>query len=113
MRRGEIWWAEMEPPIGRRPVALLSRDDAYSVRSLVIVAPLTTRVRNIAAEVHLSVENGMPQDCVVNLDVMTTIPKDCLRSRIATLSPKKLREVEGAMRFALGLEQESIDRYAV
>jgi mRNA-degrading endonuclease toxin of MazEF toxin-antitoxin module len=46
----------------------------------------------------------MPQDCVVNLDVITTIPKDCLRSCIAILSPKKLREVEGAMRFALGLE---------
>ncbi|MEI6186503.1 MAG: type II toxin-antitoxin system PemK/MazF family toxin [Dehalococcoidia bacterium] len=104
MRRGEIWWAEMELPAGRRPVILLSRDEAYNVRSLVIVAPVTTRARNIAAEVPLSAENGMPQDCVVNLDVITTIPKDCLRSCIAILSPKKLREVEGAMRFALGLE---------
>jgi mRNA interferase MazF len=113
MRRGEIWWAELEPPAGRRPVVLLSREEAYSIRSLVIVAPLTTRVRNIAAEVPLSAENGMSQDCVVNLDVITTVPKDCLRSRIAMLSPKNLRDVEGAMRFALGLEQESIDRYAV
>jgi len=104
MRRGEIWWAELEPPAGRRPVVLLSRDDAYSVRSLVIVAPVTTRIRNIAAELPLSAEDGMPQDCVVNLDVITTIPKDCLRGRIALLSPKKLKEAEGAMRFALGLE---------
>jgi len=104
MRRGEIWWAEFEPPAGRRPVVLLSRDEAYSVRSLVIVAPVTTRVRNIAAEVPLSAENGMSQDCVVNLDVITTIPKDCLRSRIAILNPKKLREVEGAVRFAMALE---------
>jgi len=104
MRRGEIWWAELEPPAGRRPVVLLSRDEAYSVRSLVIVAPVTTRVRNIAAEVPLSAENGMSQDCVVNLDVITTIPKDCLRSRIAILNPKKLREVEGAVRFAMALE---------
>jgi len=104
MRRGEIWWAELEPPAGRRPVVLLSRDEAYSVRSLIIVAPVTTRVRNIAAEVPLSSENGMSQDCAVNLDVITTIPKDCLRSRIAILSPKKMREVEEAVRFAMALE---------
>jgi mRNA interferase MazF len=104
MRRGEIWWAELDAPAGKRPVVLLSRDEAYAVRSLVIVAPVTTRIRNIAAEVPLSVEQGMSQDCVVNLDVITTIPKDCLRSRIAVLTPKKLREVEAATRFALGLE---------
>ena len=104
MRRGEIWWAELDAPAGKCPVVLLSRDEAYAVRSLVIVATVTTRIRNIAAEVPLSVEQGMSQDCVVNLDVITTIPKDCLRSRIAVLNPKKLREVEAATRFALGLE---------
>jgi len=46
----------------------------------------------------------MSQDCAVNLDVITTIPKDCLRSRIAILSPKKMREVEEAVRFAMALE---------
>ncbi|MFC1989823.1 type II toxin-antitoxin system PemK/MazF family toxin [Chloroflexota bacterium] len=40
MRRGEIWWAELEPPVGERPVVLLSRNEAYNVRSLVIVAPV-------------------------------------------------------------------------
>lgn len=105
MRRGEIWWAELEAPAGKRPVVLLSRDEAYTVRSLVIVAPVTTRIRSIAAEVPLTVEDGMPQECVVNLDVITTIPKDCLRSRLTSLSLKKLKEVEAAIRFALGLEQ--------
>jgi len=105
MRRGEIWWAEMESPAGRRPVVLLSRDEAYAVRSLVVVAPVTTRIRNIPAEVPLGTEDGVPQKCVVNLDTITTVPKDCLRSRLAILSPKKLREVEAAIHFALGLEQ--------
>ena len=105
MRRGEIWWAELEPPTGRRPVVLLSRDEAYSVRSLIIVAPVTTRIRHIASEVPLGPADGMPQECVANLDTITTIPKDCLQDRIATLSDKKLREVEAAIRFALGMEQ--------
>ncbi len=95
MKRGEIWWAELEPPAGRRPVVLLSRDEAYAVRSLVVIAPLTTRVRGIPTEVSLAVEDGMPQSCVANLDVITTVPKDCLRSRLVMLSPKKLMEIEG------------------
>ena len=103
MRRGEIWWAELEPPAGRRPVVLLSRNEAYNVRSLIIVAPVTTRIRHIPSEVPLGVDDGMPQDCVANLDTITTIPKDCLQSRLSVLSTKKLKEIETAIHFALGI----------
>jgi hypothetical protein len=41
MRRGEVWWAQLPSPAGRRPVVLLSRDTAYRVRSAVTVAPVT------------------------------------------------------------------------
>ena len=104
MKRGEVWWAELEPPAGRRPVVLLSRDEAYAARSLVVVSPVTTRMRHIPSEVSLGSADGMPQDCVVNLDTITTIPKDCLRSRLAVLSAKKLKEIEAAIHFALGME---------
>jgi mRNA interferase MazF len=83
---------------------LLSRDEAYSVRSLVIVAPVTTRIRHIPSEVPLGVNDGVPQDCVANLNTITTIPKECLHSRLTTLSPRKLKEIEAAIHFALGLE---------
>jgi mRNA-degrading endonuclease toxin of MazEF toxin-antitoxin module len=53
--------------------------------------------------VPLGTDEGMPQDCVANLDTLTTIPKDCLKDRITTLNTKKLQEVEGAVHFALGL----------
>jgi mRNA interferase MazF len=104
MRRGEIWWAELEPPAGRRPVLLLSRDESYVIRSLVIVAAVTTRIRHTPAEVPLGAEENMPRSCVANLDTITTIPKDCLRNRITILSPQKLKDVEAAIHFALGLE---------
>ncbi len=104
MRRGEIWWAVLEPPAGRRPVVLLSRDEAYSVRSLVIVAPVTTRIRRIPSEVVLGVGDGVPQDYVANLDTITTVPKNCLRSRLAALSPARLKQIDAAVHFALGLE---------
>ncbi len=104
MRRGEIWWAELKPPAGLRPVLLLSRDEAYAVRALVIIAPVTTRIRHTTSEVPLGTEDGMPRACVANLDTITTIPKDCLCNRITSLSPQKLKEVETAIYFALGLE---------
>ena len=105
MRRGEVWWAELEPPAGRRPVVLLSRDEAYAIRSLVVVAPITTRVRHIPSEVLLGTDDGMPRDCVANLDTMTTIPRDCLCDRLIALSTQKVKEIDAAIRFALGLEQ--------
>ena len=105
MKRGEIWWAEMDPPAGRRPVLLLSRDEAYTIRELVIVAPVTTRIRHIPSEVPLGPEDGLPKPCVVNLDTVTTIAKATLRDKLTTLSPEKLRAVEVALHFALGFEE--------
>ena len=104
MRRGEIWWAELAPPAGRRPVLLLSRNEAYAVRELVTVAPVTTRIRRIASEVSLGPEEGLPRPCVVNLDSVTTIAKGSLRERLTVLTPEKLKEVEAALHFALALE---------
>ena len=105
MRRGEVWWADLPRPSGRRPVVLLSRDSAYRVRRFVTVAPVTTRVRNIASEVRLGPEDGLARSCVANLDTMVTIAKDRLVERITGLSTDKLQSVDTAIRFALGLGQ--------
>ena len=104
MRRGEIWWAELASPAGKRPVLLLSRNEAYAVRELVIVAPLTTRIRGIPSEVSLGDEDGVPRACVINLDTITTIAKSSLRERLTALSAEKLKAVEEALHFSLGLE---------
>ncbi len=103
MRRGEVWWAELPSPAGKRPVVLLSRNEAYAVRELITVAPVTTRIRQIPTEVPLGSEEGLPKRCVVNLDTITTIPKATLTDRISTLAVEKMAEVERALRFALGL----------
>ena len=105
MKRGEIWWAELPRPAGRRPVILLSRDEAYEVRQLVTVAPVTTRVRGIPVEVPLGQNDGMPRECVANRDTVTTIPKDALRERLTVLSRSKMTAVDAALRFALGLQK--------
>lgn len=103
MRRGEVWWADLPQPAGRRPVLLLSRDQAYSVRNAVTVAAITRTVRGIAVEVKLVPSDGMPKECVVNLDEILTIPKHLLASRVCRLEEARLQAVERAIHFALDL----------
>jgi mRNA interferase MazF len=85
-------------------VVLLSRDEAYAVRELVTIAPVTTRVRGIAAEVSLGPDDGLPRPCVANLDTLTIVPKQLLVERLAVLSPGRVRAIHSAIAFALGLE---------
>jgi mRNA interferase MazF len=103
MRRGEVWWADQPQPIGRRPVLLLSRDDAYAIRSLCTVAPISTRVRGIPSEVRLGPGDGLPRICVANLDTVDTIRQALLVRYISTLSPTKMREIETAIHYTLAL----------
>ena len=100
MKRGEIWWAKLDK---RRPVVLLSRDEAYDVRAMVIAAPLTTHVRGYAVEVVVGVREGLPKSCVINGDWLVTIRKADLLEKAGQLSEVKLRELDNVLLFALGL----------
>ena len=103
MQRGEVWWAELPSPIGRRPVVLLSRDEAYAVRNAVTVAEVTTKIRGIPVEVVLGPEDGLPKKCVVNVDTLATIRKDLLVERICLLRSEKLRDIDEAIKFSLAI----------
>ena len=103
MKKGEVWWANLPKPIGRRPVVLLSRNEAYSVRNAVTVAEVTTTIRDIPVEVPLGTTDGMPKKCVVNLDTIITICKDALDARITSLTQNKIEDINEAVRFALNL----------
>lgn len=103
MQRGEVWWAELETPSGRRPVLLLTRNSAYRLRTSVTIATITRTIRSIAVEVPLGPEDGMPSKCVVNLDDINTISKSMLTERVTMLSLEKLAAVTKAIVFALDL----------
>jgi mRNA interferase MazF len=103
VRRGEIWWADLPAPYGRRPAILLSRDQAIAVRGSVTLVLVTRRIRGIPVEVALGPEDGLPRPCVANADNITTVVMTRLLRRVGRLSPEKLRAVEDAVRFALAL----------
>ncbi len=104
MHKGEIWWANLPSPIGKRPVVLLSRDESYSVRNAVTVAEIASTIRNIPVEVHLGTEDGLPKKCVINLDTIITIRKELLAEKITNLAPEKIDKLEEAIKFALDLK---------
>jgi mRNA interferase MazF len=102
MRQFEIWWADLKEPVGRRPVLLLSRDDAYAYLNKFIAAEITSTIRNIASEVLLAQGEGLPRVCVVNCDNLRMVPRESLTSQAGQLHSERWMEVKRAMGAALG-----------
>jgi mRNA interferase MazF len=100
VRQGEIWWAD-HPDEKSRPYLILTRPRAIPVLHSVLVAPITTRIRGLAAEVPLSLADGMSTDCVANFDNIRTIRKSHLTRQGGALSSGRWHEVCAAMRTAI------------
>jgi mRNA interferase MazF len=92
VRRGTAFWLELEAE-GRRPVCVLTRDEAIPSLRNVVVALITARKRGLESEVVLGGEDGMPQECVIALDNLRTVPKALLTEPITTLEADKLAEL--------------------
>jgi mRNA interferase MazF len=103
VRRGEVWWADLPAPIGRRPVVLLSRNEAYVVRESVTIAEVTALVRGIRSEVAIGKREGLRHPSVVNADNLQTLRKSRLRERLGALSPDKLAALDAALAYSLAL----------
>jgi mRNA interferase MazF len=104
MRRGEIYWARLPPPIGRRPVLLVTRSAAIPVRSAVTVAPITRTIRDLPSEIPLGRRHGLRVRSVASCDSLQTIPTSALASRrLGGLPVEELPALDRALRFALGI----------
>ncbi len=103
MQRGEICWYKFQAPDKKRPVLILTRDSILDYLGEVTVAPVTSTIRNIPSEVFLSQDEGMKNDCVVNLDHIQTVSKNKIGTRLTALSTNKMKSVSKAIRFALDL----------
>ena len=103
MKRGEVWWVEFPDPAGQRPAVLVSRNEAYRIRSAITVVPLTRTIRDIPTEVLLGPAEGVPKKSVANADNVTTVAKRRLQQHLATLSTGRLAALDRAIKFALDL----------
>ena len=105
MRQYEIWWASLPSPAGRRPIMLLSRNDAYQYLNKFIVAEITTTIRAIPVEVKLGRREGLPSACVVNCDNIRMVARQWLESRAGSLPPSRYIEVKRALGYALAWDE--------
>lgn len=102
--RNEIYWADLGPPVGRRPVCVLTRDAAASVLTAVTCAPITRTIRGIRSEVAIGPEEGLPEPCVISCDNVITVPVVDLDGRpVGRLDEAKRAELDAALRFALDI----------
>jgi len=103
MKRGDIRWYKFGSPDKKRPVLILTRNSVLDYLSEVTIAPITSTIRDIPSEVPLSVSDGMPRDCAINLDHIQTVSKGKIGSLITTISHQKMDQVREAIIFALNL----------
>lgn len=101
MKRGEVWWAELPPPVGDRPVVILTRDAVLDNIGGIVVALITRTVRQLPTEVVLGRRQGLPVSCVANLDNILTVPRQRLKRLMGACDASKIEELNQAIKAAL------------
>lgn len=105
MNQGDVYLFTFKPPDKRRPVLILTRDALIPKLNAVSVAPMTTTFRNAETEVVLTEDDGMSEDCVINLTGIQTVAKDKIGSFVTHLSIERMREVKQAIEAAFGFDK--------
>jgi mRNA interferase MazF len=95
-RRGEVWWAEAEDK--RRPVLVVTRNEATPVLTWILVAPVTRSARAIPTEVPLGPRHGLAVDCAAAFDNLQPIRRSFLTERVGALHTDERDEICRALR---------------
>jgi mRNA interferase MazF len=76
----------VEPPNGkRRPVLIVSRNEAIPVLNSVVVAPVTSAVRSIRTCIPVGPDEGIDHDSVASFDNLAAVPKALLSIHLGSL----------------------------
>ena len=103
--RGDVFWADLGPPAGRRPVCVLTRDAAIAVLSTVTCAPITRTIRGIRSEVQVGPDEGLPEASAISCDNLVTVPQSGLDpAATGHLDEVKRAELDRALRYALDIQ---------
>ena len=103
--RGDVFWTDLGPPAGRRPVCVLTRDAAIAVLQTVTCAPITRTIRGIRSEVEVGLQEGLSETGVISCDNLVTIPQSVLdRAAVGHLDEVKRAELDRGVRYALDIQ---------
>ncbi len=82
--QGEIWLLET-PNQKRRPVLVVSRNSAIGVLDGIVVAPVTSTIRDIPTCIGIGASEGIDHDSVAAFDGLTVVPKSVLTRKLGAL----------------------------
>ena len=115
MRRGEVWYADLEPAQGseankRRPVVIVSNDGANRRasdlgRGVLTVVPLTSSTSHVYPfQVVLAPEvSGLPRASKAQAEQVRAIDVGRLLGRVGRVNATVLAQLDAALRLHLGL----------
>ena len=103
--RGDIIWADLGPPAGRRPVCVLTRDAAIEVLTALTCAPITRTIRGIRSEVEIGTREGLPETSGISCDNVITVPVELLDAvPVGHLGLETRVRLDQALRYALDIQ---------
>jgi len=94
--QAELWLMET-PNRKRRPVLVVSRDEAIPVLNNIVVAPVTSTIRDIPTCIPVGAEHGIHHDSVASFDSLAAVPKSVLTRRLGELGVGGRRRICDAL----------------
>ena len=112
IRRGEIWWASLPPPVGSGPgylhpvlVVQTNRFNESGIKTAVAVV-MTSNLRLSVAPGNVRCgrsDTGLPRESVANVSQVVTVDKTLVLRQVGTIPTHLLTQVEDGLRQVLGL----------
>ena len=119
VRRGDIFWVDLSGATGSeidnkvRPAVVIQNDIGNRYGPTTIVAPLSGRIRGKVYPIEVRLDSsdvsastgdtGLQKVSKVKLEQIRTVDKTRLRTRIGKVSPKKMVEIDKAIRISLSV----------
>ncbi len=112
-KRGEIWWVDLQPVIGRetdkqRPYLILQNDIGNQNSSTTIIAPFLRGKKSYPFVVNVvpTPRNGLDQDRHINLSQMRAVDAQRLKNKQGSLEDVYWKDIEKAVCIELGFGSE-------
>jgi mRNA interferase MazF len=94
-QRSEVWLVSLEPTMGSeirktRPCIVVSPDETNRLLRTVIVAPLTSTIKNYPTRLEISFQN---QPSSIALDQIRTVDKSRLLKQLGTITAEEYQSI--------------------
>ena len=86
-----------------RPVLVLAYPEPSDARALVIVAPLTSRIRGMRGEVDIGKPKWLPKSSAVNIQGLASFDRHILIRKLGRLDSNSMTQIKLAIRDMLDL----------